>query len=646
MKKSVFLVILLLSTCILFTACTESDRMDTSYTPELYVQSIPTLPDSFIQGVDISSLIALEESGVSFKTKTGEPADLFHLLSDAEYNAVRVRIWNNPYNSTGDGFGGGNNDLEKAVALGKRATAENMRLFVDFHYSDFWADPAKQQAPLEWATYSLEEKSEALYQFTYESLSKMLDEKIDISIVQIGNETTNGLAGETNWKSIATLLSAGSDAVKKINSEYKKDIQVAIHFTNPEKADSYTRYADILKNFDVSYDIFASSYYPYWHGSLENLTDVLSKIATDYDKKILIAETSYGYTLENGDAHPNTVSSESSFELKYPVSVQGQSYFLQDLTRAVHTLGDAGLGVFYWEPAWIGLPERTIEEQQAKWETYGSGWAASFAKDYDPEDAGLWYGGSSWDNQALFDFSGAPLDSLYTFKYIREGLSTERKVESVMPVTLRIRTDESIILPEQVSVYYNDNTTENAVVTWENHTVTTEEIGVFSITGTVEGCMIPAVANIQVVLPNYVENESFETGDATSYTIENIGNVTTELGVIEKATDSKTGTHAFHFYSTDAVAFKLEQHIEHLTEGTYNFSLALQGGDADDAEMYLYAITSTETYQLDTSVNGWNNWRVPVLENIPISDGKVTIGIFVKSAPKAWGTIDDFALTK
>jgi len=614
--------------------------------PDLFVKAIPTLSENFIFGVDISSIIALESSGVTFKDTSGKATDLFALLEEADYNYVRVRIWNNPYDSEGNGFGGGVNDISKAITIGKRATKSNMKLLVDFHYSDFWADPAKQKEPVAWENMTLEEKSTALYQYTYDSLAAMLDEKVDIGIVQIGNETTNGMSGETNWKNIAILMQSGSKAVKDINSKYDKSIQIAVHFTNPEKEESYIRYADILENFDVEYDIFASSYYPYWHGTLENLTEVLSLITQQYGKKVMIAETSYAYTFENGDAHPNTVYSDVPFEFTYPVSVQGQSYFLQDLTAAVSNIGEDALGIFYWEPAWIGLPSLSETEQSENWEKHGSGWASSFAKSYDPKDAGVWFGGSSWDNQALFDFEGAPLDSLYTFKYIREGLTTQRKVETINPISFKVRKDESLTLPETVDVYFNDDSTEAKSVVWDLNNFKTDTLGDFIINGTVEGFDMKAVANVQIVLPNFVDNESFETGDINPYTIENIDGITTELGVVEKVTDSKSGTHNLHFYSTNDVHFKVEQTIENLKPGTYVFSLALQGGDANNAEMYLYANTSDKTYRVDTGVDGWNNWQQPTINDIEVTDGKVTIGIYIKCDAKGWGTLDDFSLVK
>src|SRR5690625_7970084 len=120
----------------------------------------------------------------------------------------------------------------------------------------------------------LDEKKNALYEITRDSLQEMRDQGIDIGMVQIGNETNNGIAGEEGWANMSALFNAGSEAVRDIDP----NILVALHFTNPERSGSYNSIAENLKTNNVDYDVFASSYYPFWHGTLDNLTNVLKKI--------------------------------------------------------------------------------------------------------------------------------------------------------------------------------------------------------------------------------------------------------------------------------------------------------------------------------------------------------------------------------
>lgn len=435
MKKKFFP--LLLVGIILFTGCNKTDTATTTMAPTtepvttpivtpndtepgFYVEPIRGLSDDFIMGCDVSSLIAEESSGVVFYNNEGKEQDLLLTLSQNGINTIRLRVWNDPYDAGGNGYGGGNNDLETAIRIGKRATQYGLSTMIDFHYSDFWADPGKQKAPKAWADMTLTEKEAALYEYTYNSMEQLFKEGIVINIVQVGNETTSGMCGETDWNSIATLMNAGSRAIREVSAKYNQNIMIALHFTNPEKSGSYDYFAKTLVEHNVDYDIFASSYYPVWHGTLDNLTKVLKNIAAKYDKKVMVAEFSYPYTYANGDFSHNSIGTGTDCDFPYAVSVQGQADCIRGIAEAVLACGDAGIGICYWEPAWIPVPGKTWEEQFAIWEKYGSGWAQSYAGEYDPEDAGQYYGGSSWDNQALFDFKGKPLLSLSTFKLLKE----------------------------------------------------------------------------------------------------------------------------------------------------------------------------------------------------------------------------------
>ncbi|WP_062212778.1 glycosyl hydrolase 53 family protein [Demequina oxidasica] len=286
----------------------------------IVVDKVDGLPTDFINGVDVSSVLALEASGVIFRDDAGTPADLFAVLAEHGVTDVRVRVWNDPHDADGQGYGGGTTDAARATEIGRRATDAGLRVLVGFHYSDFWADPAKQRAPKSWEETSDEERAAVAGEFTHQTLTTMKDAGVDVRVVQVGNETNSGVAGVTAWAGIAAIFSAGSAAVRDVYP----DAQVAVHFANPEKEGAYARYASILDYFDVDYDVFASSYYPFWHGTTENLTAVLSDIANTYGKQVMVAETSWVRTLEDGDGSPNVVGT-ADLATAYPVSVQGQA---------------------------------------------------------------------------------------------------------------------------------------------------------------------------------------------------------------------------------------------------------------------------------------------------------------------------------
>ncbi len=412
MKKIINMIVCLLLVVTSFNVCNEASAQEVAYR-EVVFQDIDVNDGEVIKGVDISSVISLEQSGVVFRNKNGEITDIFRILREAGVNYIRVRVWNAPYNASGVTYGGGNNDIHTAVKIAQRCEKYGLKMLVDFHYSDFWADPGKQYCPKSWKGYDVYRKSQAIKEYTSSCLSLIADTGVEIGMVQIGNETTTGMCGEYDWNNICMLMNSASSAVR----EFDKSILVAVHFTNPEKTDRIYSLADCVRNVD--YDVFATSYYPYWHGTVQNLTSVLENISRKYDKYVMVAETSWVYSFEDTDNFANTISETSQLGnyVSYDVSVQGQIDSVSEVFKAVSNVGNKGIGAFYWEPAWITVGNEYYSNLEL-WEKNGSGWATKAAGEYQ-EDAAQYYGGSSVDNQALFDKDGNPLDSLYLFKYIR-----------------------------------------------------------------------------------------------------------------------------------------------------------------------------------------------------------------------------------
>ncbi|WP_271495315.1 glycosyl hydrolase 53 family protein [Enterococcus sp. 5H] len=419
---------LTLGVCAVFATIGTSSTF-AAETDDFYVEKVDGMPADFIKGVDISTVIAQEQSGVKYYDENGGEKDLFLILKENGVNYVRIRVWNDPYNADGQGYGAGNCDVPKAIEIGKRATKAGMRVLIDFHYSDFWADPGRQIAPKAWTGFTVDQKAEALYNFTKDSLQQMKAAGVDVSMVQVGNETTgSGVAGESG-NGRYTLFKAGSKAIREVDPS----ILIALHFTNPEKTSTILNYAKTLKDNSVDYDVFATSYYAFWHGSLDNLTNVLKTVSSTYGKKTIIAETSYAYTLADGDGQKNVVNSASQITAGgYPASVQGQANSLRDVMNATVKAGDSALGIFYWEPAWTPVGAADREANLPIWEQFGSGWASTAAIGYDTAVNATNYGGSEWDNQALFDFSGKALDSLKVFKYAQTGYNEAPVEENLL----------------------------------------------------------------------------------------------------------------------------------------------------------------------------------------------------------------------
>ena len=384
------------------TVTEESSAKETDAVTEAAAEpEIEHLSEDFMMGVDVSSLLSPEAAGRVFYGFDGKEQDIFKTLSESGVNYIRVRVWNDPFDSDGNGYGGGNCTLDTAIELGRRAAEYGMGLFVDFHYSDFWADPAKQQAPKAWEGMSYDEKLVAIYDYTVESINKIKSSGVSIGMIQIGNETTTGFCGERQKDKLYGLMAEGARAVRDADGE----ILIAVHFTNPEK-NRYTDYVSDMAKYGVDYDVFATSYYPEWHGSMQNLIGQLEKVHNASGKRVMIAETAWAY--------------DSRVSGAYKRSIQGQADEIYDCIRAMASLGDYAIGVFYWEPAWIDVPGSDMSEIVAKREQFGAGWASSYAGSYDPDDAGKYWGGTACIPTALFTPDGHPHDSLKAFLHARE----------------------------------------------------------------------------------------------------------------------------------------------------------------------------------------------------------------------------------
>lgn len=609
----------------------------------IYVEPIPDLSDDFIRGMDASAVLANENSGVVYYNEAGEEQDVFQTLAEAGVNYIRIRVWNDPYDENGNGYGGGNNDVETVVALGKRATRYGMKVCIDFHYSDFWADPGKQMCPKAWEGMSLSEKETALYEFTKNSLIEILNAGVDVGMVQVGNETNNGMSGETSPEDTAILMNAGSRAIREVAQAYGQDIKVVLHYTNAEDHDGIDNILQKLQDNQVDYDIFALSYYPYWHGTFENLENVLANIRDHYGKETLIAETSYCYTLEDGDCNGNSVGEADLIE-GYAASVQSQAAVLRDICSLAN---DAkSLGVFYWEGTWIPVGS-SLTENQKLWETYGSGWASSYASGYDPDDAGKYYGGCAWDNQALFDFEGHPLASLNVFKYLKYGTITEPAIDYIPNMAVNCNVGTDIVMPQSVPVIYNDRSLNTELpVTWDESqlsAIDTSVSGEYIIDGTLEdGSKLTCSLTIDML--NYVVNPSFEDSDTSMWNITYEGS-SDPTDFQEKEADAHSGAYSFHFWSESDMEFAIEQTLTDLPNGTYKLSTYAQGGDMNDtSSLELYAVVNGEELTDSFMMDGYANWQIPEIDGISVTDGTLTIGVRMKCNAKSWGTVDDFTL--
>ncbi|MBS3967549.1 MAG: glycosyl hydrolase 53 family protein [Truepera sp.] len=353
-------------------------------------------PDGFIIGADISTLRKVEDHGGRFFDKDGLERDLIATLRDHGVNYIRLKIWKDPVDV------GGYNDLPEVVEVAKRATELGLPVLLNFHYSNFWADPGRQNKPTAWKDLSFEELTQAVYAYTAKVITTLRKAGALPSMVQIGNEIQAGMLwpdGKTwgeelgvdhgGFDNLVALLRAGIDGVRN-SLEPGDEVKIMLHLADGGDNNLYRWWFDeVIGRGLTDFDVIGVSFYPFWHGSLADLQRNLNDISQRYGKYVIVVETAYAFTLEDGDGHPNIFGSREEAAGGYPATIEGQAAFLRELTRVVCSVPDGrGLGIFYWEPAWLPVQ--------------GAGWR-------DGE-------GNAWENMALFDFDGNALPSLAAFK--------------------------------------------------------------------------------------------------------------------------------------------------------------------------------------------------------------------------------------
>ena len=454
------------------------------------IKKVKGMSESSIRGMDISSYLALKKAGVKYYDYEGNETPLLKVLHDNGINYIRIRIWNDPFNADRETYGGGGNDVSTGVEIAKEAAQYDMKVLLDFHYSDFWAEPAVQLVPKAWKkdVNNTEKMCSDVYDFTKESIQKFKDAGANIGMVQVGNEITNGLLGiysnrdkgesfNVIWgdkkksTEVNKYLKAGIKAVR----EYTPQALVALHLETPNVW-KYKTIMNTWKRDNVDYDVLGSSYYPFWSiaakaNTPKTLKDVQT-LAASYGKMFAVFETSWVNSLNDGDGTPNSIG-DSTNTGAYEVGPQGQVNELTDLYDTVLSQ-DNGLGTFYWEGAWIpvkaGWTNWEYNKQIA--DQYGTGWASKGALGYFP-DSKMYYkgkaawGGTSWDNQALFDINGYPLQSL---KFYKDSVSkgkeqiivlkivdkNGKEVYATQYVKVEVGKSRTITLPK-FSGYYPSN---------------------------------------------------------------------------------------------------------------------------------------------------------------------------------------------
>ncbi len=348
---------------LLFISCASQNNTDDDITtPE---------PINFYYGADLSYVNEMEDCGATYSDANNVTKDAFLIFKEAGTNLIRVRLWHNPSWTNYSNY----NDVKLTI---QRAKSQGMEVLLDFHYSDTWTDPSKQEIPEAWLSEinNTSALGDLLYNYTYETLNNLNSENLLPDIVQIGNEINpmilqhGDLIWPIDWTRNSSLINKGIKAVRDIAQNSGKNIDIMLHIAQPENGLWWFEQA--TQNGVTDFDWIGLSYYPIWSTyNLSNVANPINTLINSYNKRLMIVETAYPFTLNNADSANNILGNDALVS-GYPATQQGQLDYLNQLKTVIKNAG--GEGLIYWEPAWVSTGCST-----------------------------LWAQGSHWDNATLFD---------------------------------------------------------------------------------------------------------------------------------------------------------------------------------------------------------------------------------------------------
>ena len=357
------------------SAVARTVRLTTNAACVAEVRALGRAPADTIIGHDLSFAVQEAAAGATY-TDRGRPALPEKILANHGANWVRLRLWVNPP--------GGYSNLPNVLAMARRAKAAGMKLLLDPHYSDFWADPQKQPIPASWPQ-DLPSLAQQVHDYTRDVLNALRDQGTPAQMMQLGNEIRNGLlwptgqldGSQAQWDALGTLLRAAASGARDARGATPR---LVVHYDQGGDNGGSRYFFDNIVAQHVPFDVIGLSYYPFWHGTLSQLRANVNDLAQRYDRDVSVVETQYGWTLDNGDQLGNFLWTTDLLVPGYPATPTGQLGFASDLLSILAAVPDhRGLGIFYWQPEWIP----------------GVGWEPG--------------AGTPNDNLTLFDFGGHAL---------------------------------------------------------------------------------------------------------------------------------------------------------------------------------------------------------------------------------------------
>lgn len=583
----------------------------------------------FYKGMDISFVPQVEADGTVAKDFDGVPMDMLELAKKYGVNAIRLRLWNEPGNVPESG---GYCDLAHTMAMAKRIKKQGMSFLLDFHYSDYWADPGQQRKPKAWEALSGKALEDAVYDFTKNTLEALRAEGVMPDMVQIGNEIRSGLLfpdGELpDVDGMVRLVNAGIRAARTVAE--KEELKIMIHL------DQGGRYLFLKEWFDNAFshgledfDIIGISYYPFWHGTFMDLKQTMEQLVKDYGKPIIVAETAHAWC----KSEKGFIDEAQEKIAGIPATPEGQKKVLDMVMNITASLPDKkGMGIYYWEPLCV------------------------------PKGEGGWS-----ENMGVLQADGTVMEAVKAFLFTRETASPQKPAKVYAPAKLTVEADfvcrerkENVWkLPEEVSVLYYDGTLKRHTVRWDKNPCGDGELlqawengkaGKYLFLGSVSAGkqeQLQVTQEIELVdslkgSENYVVDSNWDNGLIEWEVEKSDERVQVLLYPEEMKPFPEPPVNALRIEAPMNFDFSVSQNIILQSKGDYRLSVYYRGVDTTNVDVRLYMQSEEERREqvIHPTDDGWTEYEI-LWENCPA--GGITVGIRI-SAPPVYGCIRGFEL--
>lgn len=573
----------------------------------------------FIKGMDISSHPEMMDKGYRYYDFDGNEVNIIDFAKEQGFNYGRIRIWNNPGNVEESG---GYCSLAHTKRMAAEIKKRGMGFLLDFHYSDFWADPGQQNKPLAWSTLHGDALEKAVYDYTKEVLEALDRDGLYPDMVQVGNEIRCGMMwpdGSTNnWDGLSALLNAGIRAVR--DTQRGRGVKIMLHLDQGGRFYYFKEWFDNALSHGVTdFDIIGLSYYPFWHGTFYDLKNSMEELVKRYHRPLIIAEAAHAYRRSSRYLFVEAQERISGF----PAGGDAQRKVLElIMSIAAHVSDGKGLGIFYWEP---------------------------FSRTDDEED-------DSWGScMGIVDQEGRPTPGFKAFGFDPHGADTNQIAKIYEPPMVTVTEKDHLAehLPETVKVLKYDGTLEREEVRWASAEAELIKNETVVITGTLPRCGKDTAVSVLLVDKkekcNLLENADF--GNVFGGVPERweIAAEAAEDGLTHEIQQEVSGAFPFdavnyyYFKGNGNFKFTLCQKVSGLRAGNYAFSLSYRGDNTTGVKVWLYAKTEDGTYvckDVFPSADGWASHKV---EFALAGDMQAEVGISV-DAPAIYGMVKDLSL--